>query len=393
MPSRVPPIARIRLARSTARMLLLPLLLVLASAGLAAFAWLGPMRMGEPAWLAMVAGAVVLGLIGLVLVAWLLSIRLDVEEAAVRLHSLWGERVYALVPGPVTRVRLRGEQASALRTRTGLLGWAVGRARLRGTESIEIVRLASTPSAILIPTDRGRLAIAPASEADLIDALSRAARARQRLEEVAEITHVAEPPVEGPPAEAAAALPEPMQPSEPVEAVEPAQPELEPAPEPHYLTGIERAELEARLAREREEDDQSADDERIAAAALPARIELVEPAAAPLAAEAAVATTPRRWRVGRRGAPRIGRPKPSAALVLLPVVGAGAVWGAASWLDRLPDPGSEIGRLTALGLVLAGPATSVGAIMARAWWPRIVGVVVTSGLAAAVFVGRAIFGA
>jgi hypothetical protein len=78
--------------------------------------------------------------------------------------------------------------------------------------------------------------------------------------------------------------------------------------------------------------------------------------------------------------------------VLLPLVGAGAVWGVATAQGRLPDPATDIGRLTSLGLVLAGPATSVGAIMARAWWPRLVGVVVTSGLASAVFVGRAILG-
>jgi hypothetical protein len=30
--------------------------------------------------------------------------------------------------------------------------------------------------------------------------------------------------------------------------------------------------------------------------------------------------------------------------------------------------------------------------MARAWWPRLVGVVVTSGLATAVFVGRSLLG-
>ena len=384
MPSRVPPIARIRLARNTRRLLLLPLLLLLAGAGLALVAWLGPMRLAEPAWIALVAGALVLGLIGIVLAAWLVSIRLDVEEAAVRVHWLWGERVYGLVPGPVTRVRLRGEQASAMRTRTGLFGWAVGRARLRGAETIQVIRLAPTATAILVPTDRGRLAIAPASEADLIDALSRAARARQRLEELAEIAPPTEAPVESELPDATSVSAEPFEPAEP-------EPDVE--AEPHYLTGIERAELEARLAREREEAGAAAEAERIAVAALPARIELVEPTAAPLAAEAEAATTRRGWRVGRRGAPRIGRPKPSAAFVLLPLVGAGAVWGAASWLERLPDPGSDIGRLTALGLVLAGPATSVGAIMARAWWPRIVGVVVASGLAAAVFVGRAIFGA
>jgi hypothetical protein len=377
VPSRVPPIARIRLARSAGRLLFLPVLLILAGAALAAVGLVAPMALAPPARIALLVGGGLLGLIGLAMAAWLFSIRLEVEEAAVRLRSLRGERVYPLVPGPVTRVRLKGERASSLRTRTGPFGWAVGPARLRGEETIEIVRLASTASAILVPTERGRLAIAPASEADLIEALSRAARARQRLEELA---RVAPPP----------AVPEPSPPSAEPEPAPVAQ-EHEPEPEPRFLTGIERAELEERLAREGE----------AAAVAATEGITLPSPPA-PVVAVAAVESAaaestevpPRgRWRRGGRAAPRIGRPRPSAVFVLLPLLGTGIVWGAATVLGRLPDPTSDIGRLTSLGLVLAGPATSVGAIMARAWWPRLVGVVVTSGLAAAVFVGRAVFGA
>lgn len=388
MPSRVPPIARIRLARSAWRLLLLPLLLVLAGGALAAWAILGPMVAGQLSWIALVAGGALLAVIGLLLAALLLSVRLDVEEAAVRVRSLGRERIYALVPGPVTRVRLRGEHASKLRIRTGVFGWAVGRGRLRGEEEIEIVRLAPTATAILVPTERGRLAIAPASEAELIEALSRAARARQRLEALARVA----PTVTVPSAE-----PEPprVEPEAQPEPELPAPPELQPELEPHFLTGIERAELEERLGREREA-------AAVAAAegiTLPTPSEPIAPVAAgAIAADSvgaeAVPQQPRgRWRQGRaRAAPRLGRPRPSAAFVLLPLVGTGIVWGAATFLDRLPEPGTDLARLTSLGLVLAGPATSVGAIMARAWWPRLVGVVVTSGLAAAVFVGRAVFG-
>ena len=59
----------------------------------------------------------------------------------------------------------------------------------------------------------------------------------------------------------------------------------------------------------------------------------------------------------------------------------------------MPQAGTDLARLTSLALVLAGPATSVGAIMAMAWWPRLVGVVVTGGLAASVFIGRALLAA
>ncbi|MGH2393665.1 MAG: hypothetical protein ACRDGH_09245, partial [Candidatus Limnocylindria bacterium] len=90
--------------------------------------------------------------------------------------------------------------------------------------------------------------------------------------------------------------------------------------------------------------------------------------------------------------PALARPRPSAALVFLPLVGVAMVWAVGELLGLMPDPGTEVGRLTALALVLAGPAASIGAIMARVWWPRLVGVVVAGGLAAAVFIGRSLIG-
>jgi hypothetical protein len=249
---------------------------------------------------------------------------------------------------------------------------------LRDVEDVEVVRLAGTATVILVPTERGRLAIAPSSEDELIDALSRAAQARQRLERF-----IAEAP-SAPEGEPVAATP-PEEPSWP-------EPDPEPEPGPPALTGIERALLEERLAREREEA-QAAAGESISSApdALPENTPQAMPAAG--VEETAAPSRRGRWLRGSRGVPRTGRPRPSAAFVFVPIVGAGIVWIAATALGRLPDPTSDVGRLTALALVLAGPATSVGAIMARAWWPRIVGVVVTSGLAASVFVGRALLGA
>lgn len=369
-----PTIARIRLARSPARLLALPALLVLVALGLAIASVAGPIRLGGPAWYAAVAAAGLLSLGALAVAARLLSVRLDVEEEAVHLHWLGGERRYALAPGPVTRVRLRGENASSLRARSRWLGWELGRARLREEEDIEVVGLARTATVILVPTERGRLAIAAESEDELIDALSRAARARQRLEREA--------------AEAPAASAQSADTGSPAPSAEAPAPDVPAEPDPHVLTGIERALLEERLAREREE---------AATGPVPADVEPEPPAPvqAPPDDGLGVAEAGRRarWRGGRRGVPRIGRPRPSAALVLVPLVGAGIVWGAATALGRLPDATSDLGRLTSLALVLAGPATSVGAILARAWWPRLVGVVVTSGLAASVFVGRALLGA
>lgn len=378
MSSEVPPIARIHLARSPVRLFALPALLVTVAAGLVILAVPGPLRLGEAAWYVALAAAGLFALVAIAIAVRLLSVRLDVEEAAVRLHWLGGGRRYPLAPGPVTRVRLRGEHASRLRARSRWLGWGLGRARLRDEEDVEVVRLAGTSTVILVPTERGRLAIAAEFEDELIDALSRAARARQRLEQLATAPAVG----------AAVAAP-----GEPV-----PQPEPVPEPESHVLTGIERALLEERLAREREEAEAEAARAPVDGGSAPAVAD-VEPEPTPEAqalppgSEALIPPARRaRWRVGGRGVARIGRPRPSAAFVLVPLIGAGIVWGAATALGRLPDPTSDIGRLTSLALVLAGPATSVGAIMARAWWPRLVGVVVMSGLAASVFVARALLG-
>jgi hypothetical protein len=167
---------------------------------------------------------------------------------------------------------------------------------------------------------------------------------------------------------------------------------------PHVLTGIERAMLEERLAREQMEADTGPDVEPSTEPA--AGSHLVEPGlvvadAGPLEpAPSLEAAAP----ASDTGAAATAMPGvapvaiPSVVFVLLPLVATLGLWGAGLLLGRLPEPTSDDGRLTALALVLAGPGTSVGAIMARSWWPRLVGVVVTSGLASAVFIGRALFG-
>ena len=177
--TRRPSIARVKLARSLPRLLAVPFLIfVFAGAAIAG----GLLVVPPPVGFVLIAIGGVLGALGLALMVTLLSVRLDVGESAVQVTWIGGNRSYVLSPGPVTRVRLRGANASRLRVRSGAFGWALGRALLRGEEPIHIVRLAPTATAILVPTDRGRLAIAPASDEDLLDALSRAARARQQLE-------------------------------------------------------------------------------------------------------------------------------------------------------------------------------------------------------------------
>jgi hypothetical protein len=352
-----PPIARIHLARSLPRLLAFPLL-VLVIAVLAAAAWALDLAGSEAGGIALAVLGAVLALAAIVGAVALLSLRIEVHEASIRLAWLGGERHYTLSRGPVTRVRLRGPDASRLRPRFGLIGWAVGSARLRDEEEIHVVRLARTRTAILVPTDRGRLAIAAADEEELLDALSRAARARQRLESIGPVDRTPEP-VRASPTEPAATT---------VEV------------EPPILTGIERAIREQRLAEERAAAAAAAAAEAHATPDIPQRA-----AAEPESGEPVTSVA------GRRGI-RLGRPRPAVMLAFLPLIGAGAAWAIGAIAGTYPDPATDAGRLTALALVLAGPATSVGAIMAWTWWPRLVGVVVFGGIAASVFIGRALLG-
>jgi hypothetical protein len=360
-------VTRIRLARSLPRLLIAPI--VLAVAGAAAIVTGIVLGVGVLGIVLVVLGAIVVAVaIGASIV--LLSVRLDVEEAAVRLSWFGGQRRYPLVPGPVTRVPLRGDRASKLRPRLGALGWGIGSARLRDEEDIELIRLAPTASAILVPTENGRVAIAAAREGDLLDALARAAQARQRQGPVAEAT-----PAEPAPAVAEPAPPEPV--ATPLDAMDVA---------PTSLTGIERALLEERLARERSEAERAAEEARIAAARAEADVAAaaaVGSVAEPVRPDAVPARS--RWRSALR-------PRASWVLALAPTIVAAGTWWIGRELGALPPAGTDMARLTSLALVLAGPATSIGAVMAIAWWPRLVGLVVAGGLAAAVLVGRSLVG-
>jgi hypothetical protein len=362
MRHRAPPIARVRLARSLPRLLAMPVL-VLAIGFMAVAAWPLGFADREVGGMVLAALGAFLALAAIAAAVILLSLRLEVRESSIRLAWLGGERHYALSRGPVTRVRLRGPDASRLQPRLGMFGWAVGSARLRDEEDIHVVRLARTRTAILVPTDGGRLAIAAADEEELLDALSRAARARQRLESIGPPEGAPEP-VDAAPLHMDGADASPSEPPGPTVEVE-----------PRILTGIERALLEQRLAAESAA---AATAQPAPAEPEPAEIEPAEPEAG--------------GRAARRPGIRLGRPRPSLIFAFLPLLGAGVAWGIGVASGTYPDVATDAGRLTALALVLAGPATSVGTIMAWTWWPRLVGVVVFGGLAASVFIGRALLG-
>jgi hypothetical protein len=367
MTDSVPTVTRIRLARSLPRLLVAPL--VIALVGAAAVAG-GVLVLAPPAGVAVTGAGAVLLAVAVGGVAAVLSVRLAVEEADVVVSWLGGRRRYRLASGPVTRVRLRGPNPARLRVRGGARWWGVGLARLRDEEDVQVVRLALTRTAILIPTDRGRLAVAPAHDDDLLAALSRAARVRQLTEALAD-----------------------SQPRLIEAAPEPPPSPPEPEPMPVALTGIERALLEERLVRERVEEESRAKALRAAEAAAATAVgdEAAAPDTAMTAAAAATALPAgRRDRRARRIPVR--RPGAGAAFVLMPTIGAGLAWAAGASLGQLPASGTDLARLTSLALVLAGPATSIGVVMALAWWPRLVGLVVAGGLAASVLIGRALLG-
>lgn len=357
MPAKAtPPIARIRLARSPPRLIALPLVLV--ATGVAAAA--GALRADGPAAIGLAVGGSLLMLVAIAVGIVLLSIRLDVDDAGVRLHWLGGQRRYGLARGAVTRVTLRGRNASSLRPSLGAFGWAIGPAKLRKDEAIDVVRLAASPTAIVIPTARGRLAISVTDEQQLLDALGSAARARHRLDELART-------------------------AAPVKAIEPLP---APAAGPAELTGIERIRLAERMAAERAAALEGAEAERrAAAAAAEAGAEDAREAAGD--AEPARTGTPEtRAAAGRRV--RIPLPGARAAAVIAPVLVAGALWNLILAAERLPELDGTRLRLLTTAFIIAGPGASIGAAIARIWWPRLVGLVSLTALFALALLARAV---
>ncbi len=388
------PIARVSLARSTPRVLMAPVLAV--ALGIVAII-AGVVLVVGGAW----SGAA-LGLVGLLAIAFgvalavrLLTLRLDVDVGSVRLHWAGGSRQYVLARGPVTRVSLRADTGMRLRSALGFLGWIVGRARLRDGERIEAIRLAPSATLILVPIEGGRLGIAPASEGELIAALSAAARVQQRLEAVAARRMVLRGRPEATARMAAAPVSRPAVPPS-LPAAPPPPPAVADASRPRFMTGIERVQLEERLAAERAVALAAAEAERQAA-----ELAAAQRAAAVRAGSETQTTSagPRRraWRATRTRPPRVrsARPRPrwlspprgvlvELGVIALPIVVAAGLWLVALLSGRAAG---DAARPLVLALVLAGPVAGAGVAAARYWWPRLVPLVVTSAMLALVMVG------
>lgn len=375
MTSATVPIAPIPLARAGRRLAASPA--IFFAAGVAAVA--GGAARGDVWGIGLVAAGLVVAVLSVALMIILASVRLDVEVATLRVRWLGGERRYTLARGPVTRVPLRGHDAARLRPAFGAMGWGLGRARLRRDEVIELVRMAPTDTMILVPTDRGRIGIAPASEQQLLGALAAAARIQQRLDEVAE--------------RARAFIPQPP----PVEVPLPVQP-AEATPGSRVLTGIERAILEERLATQRVAAIQAAEAERQAAAdaARMAAFISADERSAPLLV---AAQRPARRQWVRVPAVRVPRPSMEVhgdrvrdfAVLALPALAAVGVWLVALNQHRLDLPTEQL-RPAASALLATGPAAALAGIVARVWFPRLLGLVTVTSLVGVVLVARALLG-
>ena len=81
----------------------------------------------------------------------------------------------------------------------------------------------------------------------------------------------------------------------------------------------------------------------------------------------------------------------SFVLPALPVLAAAGVWIAAALQARLVLPVEQL-RPVALALLAVGPAAALAGVAARVWFPRLVGLVAITSLAALVLVGKALLG-
>ena len=120
------------------------------------------------------AGGVVLAY-ALGLGAYLFTLRLEAIPGHLRLRSLFGSRTYRLRKGEVRRLWVRFSRRP-LEARVAGLGVRFGEGQLGGEMLVDVISLDESTTLLIIPVDGGRLAIAPASEADLLNALLLAAR-------------------------------------------------------------------------------------------------------------------------------------------------------------------------------------------------------------------------
>lgn len=367
-------LSEVRLARDPRRLIGVPLAGVLGGAALVGGGLLLLAR--GPVGVMLLAAGLLVAITGAYLALRLASVRLLVKAGSLEVRWIGGRREYLLVRGQLARLSIEG-RSTALRMHLGPLGVGLGRATLPSNERIELVRLSGASSFLMVPTDRGRLAIAAESEADLLSAL-RAAAAPQPLP--------SRPPMPAAPPSAT-----PSRPDWPSERQVNA-PLVEPSPR-RYLTGIERALMEERQAAER------------AAALAVAEAQAPEPEPQPSAPPPSRERSRSSGRGRERGRTAWARPGwwtvpawlpgsgrlAGSGIVIAPLLIAAAGWTIAFGQQRLGGPSPET-RYYVLALALTGPLAVFATLVARSWQPRITGLVAWSAIGAQVVIARALFG-
>ena len=135
--------------------------------------WTGSLTPGLIGILAQGTGAVVLLYAGF-LAIWLATLRVFVRPGSVEVRWLLRRHAYELVRGPITRLRPARHGPGRLLAPFNSLGLQLGPSRLAGRERLTVIHLAHVAPLLALPTREGRLAVAPAHEAQLVAALEAA---------------------------------------------------------------------------------------------------------------------------------------------------------------------------------------------------------------------------
>ncbi len=106
-----------------------------------------------------------------------LTMRLEARPGELRLSSALGNRRYHLAKGDVRRLRLPEGWRSPVAATFAGLGVGLGPGEVEGEKLVGVIALARPTSLLMVPTADGRLAVAVASEEELLDALMRATQA------------------------------------------------------------------------------------------------------------------------------------------------------------------------------------------------------------------------
>ena len=135
--------------------------------------WTGSLTPGLLGLVAQGAGVVIV-LYAVVLAVWMTTMSVSVSPGRVEVGWLLRRHRYELVRGPITRLRPARRGPGRLLAPFNSLGLQLGPSRLAGRERLTVIHLSHDAPLLALPTVEGRLAIAPAHEAEMVAALEAA---------------------------------------------------------------------------------------------------------------------------------------------------------------------------------------------------------------------------